>query len=384
MDETLSTNVLVVGAGPFGLSAAALARDYGIDAQVVGRPMGFWHEHMPDGMLLRSGVDWHLDAAGVHTLQAYLEEQGLTGDEVLPVPVELFREYGEWFRRVKQVPVRPGLVQHIARRETGFEAELADGGRVRAEVVVAAPGVCYFRQLPAWAAGVPARRAAHSCDLVRFDDLAGRRVLIVGGRQSAYEWAALLAEHDAEHVDIVHRHPVPRFEPVSWAFFDDYIDSTLQVTGWWRRLAATEREAIVMRCWRAGRATLEPWLPARLDPAVVQVWPDTDVVRVGGGATGDTVHVTLSNSDTLTADQVVFATGYAPDLARVPYLAGLLEQIATRNGFPVLDENFQTTVPGLYLTGFAAAQDFGPFLGFVKAAPAAAAILLRHLQARWA
>ena len=75
-------------------------------------------------------------------------------------------------------------------------------------------------------------------------------------------------------------------------------------------------------------------------------------------------------------------TGYAPDLARVPYLAGLLEQIVTRKGFPVLDENFQTTVPGLYLTGFAAIQDFGPFLGFVKAAPAT--ILLRHLQARWA
>ncbi|MET8627853.1 FAD-dependent oxidoreductase [Kitasatospora sp. NPDC004669] len=384
MDETLSTDVLVIGAGPFGLSAAALARDYGIDAQVVGRPMGFWHEHMPDGMLLRSGVDWHLDAAGVHTLQAYLEEQGLTGDEVLPVPVGLFREYGEWFRRVKQVPVRSGLVRDIARRGTGFEAELADGGRMHAEVVVAAPGVCYFRQLPPWAAGVPARRAAHSCDLVRFDALAGRRVLIVGGRQSAYEWAALLAEHDVEHVDIVHRHPVPRFEPVSWAFFDDYIDSTLQVTGWWRRLTATEREAIVMRCWRAGRATLEPWLPARLDPSVVHLWPNTDVVHADCGSTGDTVQVTLSDSETLTADQVVFATGYAPDLARVPYLSGLLEQIATRNGFPVLDENFQTTVPGLYLTGFAATQDFGPFLGFVKAAPAAATILLRHLQARWA
>jgi cation diffusion facilitator CzcD-associated flavoprotein CzcO len=44
-----------------------------------------------------------------------------------------------------------------------------------------------------------------------FDDFAEARVAIIGGRQSAYEWAALLAEHGAEHVDVVHRHPVPEF-----------------------------------------------------------------------------------------------------------------------------------------------------------------------------
>jgi FAD-dependent urate hydroxylase len=38
---------------------------------------------------------------------------------------------------------------------------------------------------------------------VRFDELAGSRVLIVGGRQSAYEWAALIREHGAERIDIV-------------------------------------------------------------------------------------------------------------------------------------------------------------------------------------
>ncbi|MGI5512851.1 FAD-dependent monooxygenase [Streptomyces sp. CA-106131] len=77
MDDALSTGVLIVGAGPYGLSAAALARERGMDTQVVGRPMGFWHEHMPEGMLLRSGTDWHLDAADVHTFEAYLCERGL-------------------------------------------------------------------------------------------------------------------------------------------------------------------------------------------------------------------------------------------------------------------------------------------------------------------
>ncbi|MEU6218229.1 FAD-dependent oxidoreductase [Streptomyces sp. NPDC047022] len=382
MDDALSTNVLFVGAGPYGLSAAALARERGMDTQVVGRPMGFWYEHMPEGMLLRSGTDWHLDAAGVHTFEAYLRERGLTRDEVVPIPLALFRDYAEWFRRVKQVTVRLEHVLDITRRDGGFDAELTGGGHIHAQAVVAAPGVGYFRQVPGWAAGVPEARATHSAGLVRFDALAGRRVLIVGGRQSAYEWAALLAEHGADRVDIVHRHPVPRFEAVSWKFFDDCVEGTLRVAGWWRRMTATERNAIVTQCWQAGRGTLEPWLPARLNPEVVHVWPDAEIVHARGGEGDDAVRVTLSGAESLTADQVVFATGFAPDLARVPYLAGLLDRIATREGFPLLDENFQTSVPGLYLTGFAASQDFGPFLGFVKAAPASATILVRHLQAR--
>ena len=35
-----------------------------------------------------------------------------------------------------------------------------------------------------------------------------------------------------------------------------------------------------------------------------------------------------------------------------------------------------TSLPGLYLPGFAATNDFGPFFGFVKGAPAAAATLV--------
>ena len=61
-------------------------------------------------------------------------------------------------------------------------------------------------------------------------------MLIVGGRQSAYEWAALLSEHGAEHIDVVHRHPKPRFAKVSWRFVDPLIDETLAQRGWFRNL----------------------------------------------------------------------------------------------------------------------------------------------------
>ena len=94
---------------------------------------------------------------------------------------------------------------------------MEDGTTITAEKVLAAPGIRHFVTLPAWHEGVPEHRRAHTCDLVDFDALAGARVVVIGGRQSAYEWAALLCDHGAASVDVVHRHPTPAFERVSWA-----------------------------------------------------------------------------------------------------------------------------------------------------------------------
>ena len=48
-------------------------------------------------MFLRSGPDWHLDAAGVHTFAAFLEERRTPWAAVDPVPIATFLEYADWF-----------------------------------------------------------------------------------------------------------------------------------------------------------------------------------------------------------------------------------------------------------------------------------------------
>jgi cation diffusion facilitator CzcD-associated flavoprotein CzcO len=69
--------LLAIGAGPYALSAAALAQERGIRTVVLGESMGFWRRNTPPGMFLRSGPDWHLDASGIHTLEAFLEDRGI-------------------------------------------------------------------------------------------------------------------------------------------------------------------------------------------------------------------------------------------------------------------------------------------------------------------
>ncbi|MFL6134687.1 MAG: NAD(P)-binding domain-containing protein, partial [Nocardioidaceae bacterium] len=308
----------------------------------------------------------------------YFEDTGLVAQDHHPVPIGVFLDHTEWFRRVKGLEVRERLVTSLTSTDNTFEATLDDGSTVRAERVIAAPGIASFAHLPGWAEQVPADRRAHTVDLVAFDELADARVAVVGGRQSAYEWAALLCDHGAERVDVVHRHATPMFARVSWTFVDRHIEQTLAHRGWWRRLPAEEQEAIAAKFWQVGRLTLEPWLVPRLSTHVVISHPGCEVTDVAAGE--DYATLRLSDGQTCSADFVVFASGYKADLGRVPYLGPVLPEVSATNGFPDLSEGFETSLPGLYMTGFVSTRDFGPFFGFTKGCPASAHIAVTEMQ----
>jgi cation diffusion facilitator CzcD-associated flavoprotein CzcO len=224
---------------------------------------------------------------------------------------------------------------------------------------------------------VPSDRRSHTSELVAFDDLQGARVAVIGGRQSAYEWAALLCDHGAERVDVVHRHETPAFARVSWDFVNPYVDQTLAHRGWWRGLTASQQQAIALEFWQVGRLTLEHWLVPRLRPDVVVTHARTEVSAVAvheGGVT-----LTLTDGDGLEVDHVAFASGYRSDLAAVPYLAGVLDAVSVTDGFPDLSPGFESTLPGLFVTGFASTRDFGPFYGFTKGCPSSARIAVDEM-----
>ncbi len=372
------TELLVIGAGPYGYSAAAYARDRGVDTRIVGRPMGLWRDQMPRDMFLRSGRDWSLDGSGLHTFAAYFEERGLDPAANDPIPIEVFLDHTDWFAAEKKLDVGEVMVDALTTTEDGFAAALADGSTLTAEKVLAAPGIAHFANLPSWYDEVPTARRSHTSELTSFDALAGARVAVIGGRQSAYEWAALLCDHGAAEVDVIHRHDTPAFERVSWAFVDPYVEQTEAVRGWWRHLTAAQQQAIALEFWRVGRLTLEHWLTPRLDPAVVTSRPRAEVVSVAAHESGP-VRLGLSDGEALEVDHVVAASGYRADLAAVPYLAGVLDRVSVTDGFPDLSPGFETTLPGLFVTGFAATRDFGPFYGFTKGCPSSARVAVAEM-----
>ena len=373
--EELSTDLLIVGAGPFGLALAAWAQAHGIRHRVVGVGMGFWRDNMPEGMLLRSTCDWSLDPLDIHTIDAYLAKAGKRCRDVEPLSRGFYLDYAAWFQEEKAIASTDAKVQALVREGSGFVAITGDGGRIRSRAAVVAIGFGYFAHVPAELAPMfPRERYGHTCDFVDFRELKGRRVLIIGGRQSAFEWTALIREAGAEAVHVCYRHDTPLFETSDWSWVNALVDRISADPGWYRRLSADEKNQLNRRFWEEGRLKLEPWLAPRIDHPNVHLHPRTNVTGTNPGASG--IEVTLDNGEVFTVDQAVFATGYRVDLTRVPFLAnGLLPGIALQDGFPQLDAGFQTSVPGLYITSLAATRDFGSFLGFTVSVRAQARVI---------
>jgi cation diffusion facilitator CzcD-associated flavoprotein CzcO len=371
------TQFLVIGAGPYGLAAAAYARSRGIDVQVIGKPMDFWATQMPEGMLLRSGTDWHLDARGTHTFECYLHRRGLTPEQAHPVPLALFSDYALWFMQQYDLSPRPALVRALVREDGAFTATLDDGSQVCARHVLLGLGFGWFPYYPPDVVErLPAGRYSHTCDTVRFDCLKSRRVLIIGGRQSAYEWAALMSECGVAEVHLSHRHPVPNFVETDWSWAQPMVQATVADHAWWRNSPSTEQEAIRRRFWEAGRLKLEPWLAPRVHRANIRSWEKTRLVACETSSDG-ALAIRLSNGAQVQVDHVLLATGYQVNMPNVTFLdrATLLDTMQLADGYPALDPEFQTTVPGLYVSGFAATRDFGPFFGFVVGCAVAARVI---------
>jgi FAD-dependent urate hydroxylase len=372
--------LLIIGAGPFGLAMAVQAQELGIDHVVLGQPMSFWKRHMPAGMVLRSGCDWHLDPTGRHTFERFLETRGQKPSDVEPLSLNFYLEYAEWFQKVNEIHARPLRVTRLDERDGCFEASLEDGTVLTAKQVLLAPGFRSFAHIPdELAALLPVELSSHTCDCAAPDRFAGQRILIVGGRQSAFECAALLAEAGASAVHVSHRHDTPAFIASDWSWVDPLLQRIGSEPGWYRGLSDPEREALNARFWAEGRLKLEPWLGPRLRHEAITIRPNTRVV--GSEQAGGALRVRLDTGDTVEVDHILYATGYKVNLQRVPFLkaGNLIDRIECRDGIPVLDNSLQTTVAGLFITSLPAARDFGLFFAFTAAVRASARIVGRAL-----
>ena len=96
---------------------------------------------------------------------------------------------------------------------------------------------------------------------------------------------------------------------------------------------------------------------------------------------GGAVHLTLSDGSVLTADHVVFATGYRADITRASRTWRTSSTASpSPRGSPIFRPASRHRCTGLAIIGFAATRDFGPFFGFTKGCPSAARIAVDEMM----
>jgi thioredoxin reductase len=354
---------------------------------------------MPQGMLLKSdGFASSLsDPDRSFTLKTYCNERGIRYDDTaVPVPLEVFTEYGLAFQK-RFVPELEGRqVLEVTREGDTYLLALEGGEVVRAKQVVLAVGITHFHRIPFELTQLPSELLSHSSVHHDLSSFRNRKVTVIGAGASALDIAALLHEAGAD-TSLVARASNVRFHqkpgsrrPSIWARIRHpqspigpglrsriYSDAPLL----FRLLPGSLRRKIL-------RKHLGPSAGWPMKTRVMGTVPLILGYRIQGAEPLDgMVQLILQDDSGATrrhlTQHIICATGYQPDLDRLHFLdPKIRSQIQMVDNVPVLSRNFESSVPGLYLVGLAAAESFGPLLRFACGSDFTAHHITKHLAKR--
>jgi NADPH-dependent 2,4-dienoyl-CoA reductase/sulfur reductase-like enzyme len=100
-------------------------------------------------------------------------------------------------------------------------------------------------------------------------------------------------------------------------------------------------------------------------------------------ATGDRVRIDLTDGTRRDVDHLLLGTGFRPDLDKIGFLdPSLRARVEHRQGFPVLNRWFESSVRGLHFAGGVAGRSFGPLCNFICGSQATARQIARAARPR--
>jgi hypothetical protein len=381
--------VSIIGAGPYGLSAAAYLRAAGVETRVFGEPMSFWERQMPAGMFLRS----HPAASDIAdpklnlTLNAYCRQDG--NHLPKPVPLDRFVNYGHWFQRQVVPDLEQRQITNVDLDPRGFRVGLADGEQFISHRVVVAAGISTFASRPAEFDGLPAELASHSSQQSDLRKFKGKRVVVIGAGQSALESAVLFKEAGIE-VEVIARQKVlnwvglhPKLHHlgvISWMLYSDrdvgpaVLSRLVAMPHLFRKFPRGFQDR---SSYRAIRPAGAGWLQPRLEGVPITLGRKV----ISATAAGSQLRLKLDDGTDRLIDHALLATGFRVDVRRHQFLApAIVQRLEIVNGYPVLKPGLECSIPGLHFVGKPAAWSFGPLLGFVSGTEFASNELVRSVS----
>ena len=332
--------VLIVGAGPYGLSLANYMSALGQKFEIIGKPMELWKEHTFSDASLRSEMATSEIAhpQNAYSIQVFRRQNGLdTGRASERIKVSEYRKYIEWVLAAIPYNIQVEYLSNLTRRGDHFQAELESGDILEAKQVVIATGVAHHLNIPVEFS--EARSVIHSYYTREIEALHGKKVLVVGAGQSAAEAMEICGRNENQIHWYARKEPRFYSEPLDlpkWIF-----DLVVKSAGLFRRLP----HGLIQYLFSIFSATT--------------MTPDHKLKLAG-------VNRFLKLPDLSSYDHVISATGYNYTLNHMNFLADeLREKLKMRSAMPRIDKNFMSSMRNLYFIGPSTEMFFGPPMKFM-------------------
>jgi thioredoxin reductase (NADPH) len=309
IDEQTMYDLIIVGGGPAGLSAALYAKRRGLDYLVLERGV------------IADTVYHYPVARGLFSTSNEVElELGALPHDVKPTREAVLAHYADLVER-ENIDIHTGEeVQKIISTGNDFLIETNAGRYEASAVLLAIGGFGHQRKLNV--AGENESRVSYR--FAEAHPYAMKRVLVVGSGNSAAEAALFLSEAGADVTfSIRHRS------------LDGMIDSDnigTPVTGITAKIKPWVREPLE-------RAASEGLIVIMLDSEIIEISPGSVFLNVVRDEKAKVIEVEC--------DHIFALIGADPDV-RLLREAGA--EIAS-DGRPIYTDEFETTVPGLYVAG---------------------------------
>jgi len=285
-------------------------------------------------------------------------------------------------------------ITSVTHSPEGFTLTTQTGERFLARRVVVAVGITHFEYIPPILADLPPDLVSHSSQHTEVSQFRGRTVAVVGAGASAGDLAGLLQEAGANvHLiarrDTIKFHDPPEHEPRPLTKRILMPRSGLG-QGWPARLC-TDLPLVFhalpanfrLRAVQRVNGPAPGWFAKSKVVGHVTLHLSASLNQASKNSDGIHLHLAHrdANETNLHVDHIIAATGYRPDLSRLRFLAEPIQsQIRTIANAPALSPDFQSSIPGLYFVGIAAANTFGPMMRFAYGANYTAHRLAAHLH----
>jgi len=389
-----STDVAIIGAGPYGLSLAAHLRARGVNHRIFGQSMKFWRD-MPVGVNLKSfafATDIYVPDRN-HNFPQWCRQRDL--EDLEPCTMQSFAAYGCEMQRRFVPDLEEVLVDNVAIRQGKlFELTLSSGERFTSRKVVVCTGLSGLANVPGLLRRLGPEHMRHSFDVSDYGDFRNKTVAVIGAGASAIESGALVREAGGSSEvfvrgsEAVFHGRTPRVRPLL-----ERIKAPVTVLGASRRGWVLQHFPLLVhrlpleRRTRFVKGYLGPASPWWIRERVVGKVPiHVRHELIDASAVGERVQLKFQEGDGKTksvdVDYVIAGTGYDVNVARLQFLdPDLTRQIQCIERAPALNSHFESSVPGLHFAGPFSFMSFGPLFRFVTGAEVAAPRLARRFAA---